>query len=236
MKRLFAVGAMIGLTTGFAFAGSNTCSGVVTVGVEWTTVKGDVDDYAPDGCRVRSSSTIGRRILAVCPDGSTCSISIPLNRRSPIITEILYVTREAGELRRTPRAGSSQSSAREKSAIAAIGEEARIRPQEPVIIKPPEDGAGDPCGTGIVRGLDPRGDGFLAVKAGPGLRYKRIDKLHNGEEVYLCGYLGDWHAIVYSKTAQYCNVSGGLAKVHYPYTGPCRSGWAHKRWIEAVAG
>jgi hypothetical protein len=121
-------------------------------------------------------------------------------------------------------------------ASAAIGEEARIRPQEPVIIKPPEDGAGDPCGTGIVRGLDPKGDGFLAVKAGPALHYKRIDKLYNGGEVYLCGYVGDWFAIVYSKEGQYCNVSGGLATEPYPYTGPCRSGWAHKRWIKAVAG
>jgi hypothetical protein len=40
-------------------------------------------------------------------------------------------------------------------------------------------------GAGVVLGLDPRGDGFLAVKAGPALRYKRIDKLYNGEEAYL---------------------------------------------------
>jgi hypothetical protein len=117
---------------------------------------------------------------------------------------------------------------------AAIGEEARFRPQEPVIIKPNESGGADQCANGTVHGLDPRGDGFLAVKAGPGLRYKRIDKLYNGEEVYLCGYVGDWFAIVYSKEAQYCNVSGGLETEPYPYTGPCRSGWAHKCWIKAV--
>ena len=89
-------------------------------------------------------------------------------------------------------------------ASSARGQEARIRPQISVIIQGSDDT--DPCGNGIVHGLDPRGDGFLAVKAGPGLRYPRIDKLYNGEQVYLCGYAGDWVGIVYTKTRQDCNV------------------------------
>jgi hypothetical protein len=60
----------------------------------------------------------------------------------------------------------------------AIGQEARFRPQAPVIIQASDNS--DACvSDGIVHGLDPSGDGFLAVKAGPGLRYNRIDKLYN---------------------------------------------------------
>src|SRR5215468_4931063 len=82
-------------------------------------------------------------------------------------------------------------------ASAAAMEEAKVRPAVPVMITANEDG--DACANGVVHGLDPRGDGFLAVKAGPGLGYKRIDKLYNGEQVYLCGFKGDWFAIVYTK-------------------------------------
>jgi hypothetical protein len=64
--------------------------------------------------------------------------------------------------------------------IAALAKEAAIRPQVPVVIQADEY---DACGNDVVHGLNPKGDGFLAVKAGPGLHYKRIDKLFNGEEV-----------------------------------------------------
>ena len=117
----------------------------------------------------------------------------------------------------------------------AIAQEAGIRPQVAVTITRDEYDNDPACGEGVVRGLDPKGDGFLAVKAGPGLHYKRIDKLFNGEEVFLCGYKGDWFAIVYTRTGQRCNVSKPWPKT-LPYTGPCRSGWAHKRWIEVIAG
>jgi hypothetical protein len=51
--------------------------------------------------------------------------------------------------------------------------------------------------SGVVTGLDPRGDGFLAVKSGPGLNYDRIDKLYNKSRVYVVGRRGDWYAVVY---------------------------------------
>src|SRR3954449_12304238 len=58
--------------------------------------------------------------------------------------------------------------------------EAPIRPQIPVIIG--GDAGYDACSSnGVVVGLDPNGDGFLAVKSGPGLSYPRIDKLYNGD-------------------------------------------------------
>jgi hypothetical protein len=82
-------------------------------------------------------------------------------------------------------------------ATAAGGREAGIRPQVPVIIEhtwahSPEWGYEPmpPCANGVVHNLDPKGDGFLAVKAGPGLHYARIDKLYNGKQVFMCGQKG----------------------------------------------
>jgi hypothetical protein len=119
-------------------------------------------------------------------------------------------------------------------ASAAVAEEAQVKLAVPVMITARKDY--DACGTtGVARGLDPRGDGFLAVKAGPGLRYKRIDRLYNGDQVYICGTSGRWFAIVYTRDRTDCNVSTPWAR-SMVYTGPCRSGWAHKRWIKLIAG
>jgi len=108
----------------------------------------------------------------------------------------------------------------------------RAKLDVPVIIKASDL---DPCSNGIVVGLDPRGDGFLAVKSGPGLRYRRVDKLFNGEKVYVCGRRGDWLAIVYSRRNSGCGVTSPWVRT-LPYTGPCAVGWAHRRWIEIWAG
>jgi hypothetical protein len=85
------------------------------------------------------------------------------------------------------------------TATGAAGQEAGIRPQVPVIIEHSSEGY-DPCAYGVVHNLDPKGDGFLAVKAGPGLHYACMDKLYNGKQVIICGDKGEWHAIVYTKT------------------------------------
>ena len=105
--------------------------------------------------------------------------------------------------------------------------------QVPVVIEA-KPGSGAACGTGVVFDLDPHGDGFLAVKSGPGLKFLRIDKLYNGEQVYLCARAGDWRGIVYTKEAQTCNVDRPWP-LSEPYTGPFRYGWAHGRWIKLVA-
>jgi len=74
-----------------AHAGSNMCGGIIEVGPYWTTVKGDLGDFAPDGCRFQTDSKLGRRIIAACPNGSECMIDVPLNKRSPTITSITNV-------------------------------------------------------------------------------------------------------------------------------------------------
>lgn len=53
----------------------------------------------------------------------------------------------------------------------------------------------DACGTiGVVRGLDPRGDGFLAVRAGPASGHAMLDKAYNGYLLNICVERGKWSA------------------------------------------
>ncbi|MFK3649076.1 hypothetical protein ACI2IY_11655 [Lysobacter enzymogenes] len=97
----------------------------------------------------------------------------------------------------------------------------------------------DACGsTGRVRGLKADGDGFLAVRAGPGADHRMLDKLGNGRLVYLCANRGGWTSVVYAPTGadpSECGVSSAIAEVEV-YRGPCKSGWVNTAWIEVVAG
>ena len=115
----------------------------------------------------------------------------------------------------------------------ALGQQVHVRPRVPVIVQ--ASGVTDACAYGVVFGLAAGGDGFLAVKAGPGLRYGRIDKLYNGEPVYLCADAGDWWGIVYTRKLLDCKISTPWPRT-LPYAGPCRSGWARKKWIRLTAG
>ena len=69
----------------------------------------------------------------------------------------------------------------------------------------------DACpSTGTVMGLDPQGDGFLSVRSGPGGRaYQEIDRVFNGQHVFICSQDGPWFAVVYTtERGLNCNVSG----------------------------
>ena len=107
-----------------------------------------------------------------------------------------------------------------------------VRPAIPVIIEPSEDTS---CKPGIITGLDPHGDGFLAVKAAPQLQSPRIDKLLNDQQVYICEWRGDWVGIVYPQERK-CGVGAEGTKTTHTYSGPCSSGWVHKNWIRQTAG
>lgn len=78
------------------------------------------------------------------------------------------------------------------------------------------DGQAAWCASSTVTGLDPNGDGFLAVRAGPGAQHRKIDEIHNGDIVLTCDSRGPWVAIVY-----------GPSK---------RKGWVHGRWLTPLAG
>jgi hypothetical protein len=94
----------------------------------------------------------------------------------------------------------------------------------------------DACGlVGVVRGLDPRGDGFLAVRAGPGSNYAMLDKVYSDQLLTVCDDHGKWLGVVYSHETEDCGVStpwpGPAA-----YTGPCRSSWVYRTYVKDFAG
>src|SRR5262245_48957849 len=105
------------------------------------------------------------------------------------------------------------------SITPALSQEPGKKPQVPIVIN--ADPNFDACGgNGVVEGLDPAGDGFLAVSSGPGSQYGEIDRLYNGEKVYLCADKGKWLGVVYTKRRQDCNVMTPWVSTQ-PYTGPC---------------
>ena len=104
-----------------------------------------------------------------------------------------------------------------------------------------EDAELDACTSWAkVKGLDPKGDGFLAVRGGPGAGYALRDRLREGDEFFVCNYSRDnkWLAIVYPRKGQDagdCGVSTSLPKP-VAYRGPCAWGWVHGKWTEFLAG
>lgn len=95
----------------------------------------------------------------------------------------------------------------------------------------------DACSVGQVTGLKAGGDGFLAVRAGPGTTYRVVDKIGMGQLVYLCDSAdeGAWLAVVYSTDEDDCEVTSPVPS-RQPYRGHCRAGWVKAKWIEVVAG
>jgi hypothetical protein len=106
----------------------------------------------------------------------------------------------------------------------------------PVMINADE---GDACANGEIVGLDPKGDGFLSVRSGPGGRpFSEIDHLFNGSQVYICGQQGPWYSVVYTPDrglSSECGVSTPWS-TRQAYTGPCRYGWVHSRYVKVTAG
>lgn len=96
------------------------------------------------------------------------------------------------------------------AATAAMGQQVQV----PI---PKGDGQAADCATSTVSGLDPNGDNFLAVRAGPGTQYAILDKLRSGQVVHTCAAQGGWTGI------------------HYPGPGQ-RSGWVSSRYLTPLAG
>jgi hypothetical protein len=97
----------------------------------------------------------------------------------------------------------------------------------------------DACANGLVVGLDPNGDGFLSVRSGPGgRRYHEVDRLFNGNQVFICERNGPWYAAIYNDAHEWdrhCGVSTPWVE-RQSYTGPCRYGWIHSHYVQVVAG
>jgi len=97
----------------------------------------------------------------------------------------------------------------------------------------------DACGLqGVVRGLDRKGDGFLAVRAGPSSKYAMVDKVYNGTILNVCdqsGKGGNWLGVVYSHETMDCGVGTPWPRAG-AYKGPCLSGWVYRKFVADLAG
>jgi hypothetical protein len=113
---------------------------------------------------------------------------------------------------------------------------ANPRPDQPVMFE--ASTRDDACGSqAIVVGLDPRGDNYLSVRAGPSGQHRESDRLGTGAEVAICNQSGDWFGVIYShvKLPGECGGSSPSPTTR-AYRGPCQSGWVHRRHIRVTAG
>lgn len=95
----------------------------------------------------------------------------------------------------------------------------------------------DACAaSGAVTGLDPKGDNFLSVRSGPGgAPYHEVDRVRTGQRLAICEEKGAWLGVVYADDGKDCRVATPRPK-RSVYTGPCRSGWVHGRYVGDRAG
>ncbi|WP_417766767.1 SH3 domain-containing protein [Stappia sp.] len=88
------------------------------------------------------------------------------------------------------------------------------------------------CATSVVSGLKAGGDGFLAVRSGPGSQYREIGRLKNGDKVYTFDKSGKWFGVIFGDSEPGC--TSPVKKRPLPYRG--RKGWVHGNWLADLAG
>jgi hypothetical protein len=92
------------------------------------------------------------------------------------------------------------------------------------------DGQMANCTSSAVTGLRAGGDGFLAVRTGPGSQYRKIDELRNGEVVVIFDIRDQWAGVVYRTANMRCSSRTARAVTYG------NKGWVHTRWLKDVAG
>ena len=102
-----------------------------------------------------------------------------------------------------------------------------------------------------VAGLKKNGDGFVSVRSAPDPKAAERDRLTTGRHVYAINPADDWKkatflAVIYLDDPQAgseefekkCGVDNPPkpdAPRRRNYTGPCKSGWVHKRFLQVLA-
>lgn len=109
------------------------------------------------------------------------------------------------------------------------------KPDQPIILR--ANGL-DACpSSGVVVGMNPKGDNYLSVRSGPSGNHREVDRLSSSEEVAVCDKSGDWLAVIYPRKVDSsgCGVSEPVL-TNRRYKGPCEQGWVHRRYIRITAG
>lgn len=89
------------------------------------------------------------------------------------------------------------------------------------------------------------GDGFLAVRTGPGAKFPERDRLSRDRYVYALPAVAGWRPVIYGEPNEEFDVLEKRCGTDNPppdnapikrvYTGPCRSGWVDQRWLTLLA-
>jgi hypothetical protein len=119
-------------------------------------------------------------------------------------------------------------------AVSSLASPAAAQPPRIPVPLAAAEGYG-PCSTAAVTGLN-RTDALLAVRSGPSDRYRVLARLVDGANVFACVRRGDWFGIVFA--GQSGPVDCGVTEprqVNAYYSGPCRSGWVHERYLGGYA-
>ncbi len=94
------------------------------------------------------------------------------------------------------------------------------------------DGDLDTCLLAEVYGLKADGDGFLAVRSGPGSEFKKLDEVHNGDRVWIFENTSKWHGVFYGVDEVDCSP----IEKNRLLDKPGKKGWVHENWIRPLAG
>ena len=144
------------------------------------------------------------------------------------------------------------------SVLFAVGmasaSSAQAVPDQPVILVPMIDGGRAIAPTASVAqivGLKKGGDGFVSVRGAPSPKGNERDRLTLGHYVLAAHPFDDWKKATFISVI-YVDEKGGpdgglevvcgienppppAATAKKVYTGPCKSGWVHKRFVKVLA-
>ena len=87
------------------------------------------------------------------------------------------------------------------------------------------DGDFDTCAVGEITKAS-------AIRAGPGIGYRKIDTLKVGDLVWMFGGKVDWVGVAYGSDEIECSP----IKKDKAYDGPGKSGWVQKKNVRLMAG
>lgn len=139
-------------------------------------------------------------------------------------------------------------------ASLASAASAQTVPDQPVMLVPIVDGGkaiAPAASVAEITGLRKGGDGFVSVRGAPSTKAAEHDRLTLGHKVLAANPVDDWQkttfiGVIY--VAAKDGAAGGLeaacgienppaptATARQAYSGPCKSGWVHKRFVKVLA-